>query len=155
MNSTLEQHIREADGRYFTDLELRPLEGYLQSFQVRSTTYALLCEKSDLFIQQVLDKLAVIDSAVIHEHGETCRRDMSYVLRAIALAVLKDDDEGFREQLILWMQNIMMALRKEAQSARAYQFLQEIVTQQMPPECANLVNRNLQAFIQALNLGLQ
>ncbi|MDX2214867.1 MAG: hypothetical protein SFY66_16385 [Oculatellaceae cyanobacterium bins.114] len=155
MNSTLEQHIREADGRYLTDLELSSLEGYAQSYQVRLTTYSLLCEKSDIFIQQVLDRLAKTESAVVRQHGETCRRDMSYVLRAIAVAILKDDDNAFREQLILWMQNIMMALRKEAQSARAYQHLQEIITQQMPAEPAKLINRNLQEFIQALNLGMQ
>ncbi|MBD2463761.1 hypothetical protein H6G89_22425 [Oscillatoria sp. FACHB-1407] len=155
MNSTLEQHIREADGRYLTDLELRSLEGYAQSYQLRSTAYSLLCERSESLIQQVLDRLATTESTVIREHGETCRRDMTYVLRSIALAVLRDDDQGFREQLILWMQNIMMALRKEAQSARAYQYLQEIIAQQLPTDCANLINRNLQEFIQALNLGLQ
>lgn len=154
MNSTLEQHIRQADGRYFTDLELRLLEGYAQSYQVRLETYSLLCEKSDLFVQQVLEQLAKTDRAVVQEHGEKCHRDMSYVLRSIAIAILKDDDSAFREQFVLWMQNIMTALQKETQSARAYKLLQTVISQQMPAHHAELVNRNLQEFVQALNMSL-
>jgi Phycobilisome protein len=155
MNSILEKHIRQADGRYFTDLELGLLEEYVQSYELRLATYSVLCERSEMFVEQTLAQLSKTDRATVQEFGDKCRRDMSYVLRSIAIAILKDDDDTFREQFILWMQNIMTALRKEAQSARAYVLLQEIISQQLPDEQAALVNRNLHDFVQALNVSLQ
>jgi hypothetical protein len=71
----------------------------------------------------------------------------------VAIAILKDDHEGFRQQLVLWMQNIMAALRKEAQSAKAYMFLQDVVKVSMPVESAKLVNDTLDEFIRALTVG--
>lgn len=150
MNIALEQAIHQADGRYFTDVELGLLEDYLKTFPGRLETYSILCEKSDEFINKALQKLAHTDAHVVREHGEKCVRDMSYVLRYVAIAVLRDDDSGFKQQLILWMQNIMAALNKEAQSARAYRLLQEVLRENMSAENARLVNDSLDEFIAAL-----
>jgi hypothetical protein len=153
MNSTLEQTIYQADGRYFTDSELTHLENYLGSYQLRLETYQLLQERGDQLVLQALRKLAQTDRGVVQEHGEKCKRDMGYVLCSLALAILKDDENGFREQLILWMQNIMSALRKEAQSARAYRFLQDVIREQVSAPSAELINRYLTDFIEALTAG--
>lgn len=114
MNNTLEQSVYKADGRYFSDEELRTLSNYCQTYPTRLKTYRILCERSDMFVQQALQKLAKTDNSTVLEHGDKCTRDMNYVLQSVAIAILKDDNEGFRQQLFLWMQNIMTALHKEA-----------------------------------------
>ncbi|HIK55729.1 MAG TPA: hypothetical protein IGS37_11280 [Synechococcales cyanobacterium M55_K2018_004] len=155
MNSTLEQSLHQADGRYFNDVELKTLEQFVQTYSIRAKTYALLCERSDDLILQALRRLAATDGTVVQQHGEKCKRDMSYVVRTLALTILKDDAAGFREQLVLWMQNIMSALHKEAQSARAYRLLQDVVREKMPAEAAQLINRYLEEFITALMVGAE
>jgi hypothetical protein len=154
MNNTLEQSVYNADGRYFTDEELTTLTEYCQTYPTRLKTYTILCEQAPLLVQQALQQLAQVDGATVLEHRDKCTRDMSYVLQSIAIAILKDDNEGFRQRLILWMQNIMAALHKEAQSARAYQLLKTVIRVNMPAENAELINDNLDEFIKALTAEL-
>ncbi len=153
MNTTLSKQVLQADGRYFNDLELQTLEQYQQTFSLRLQTYHLLSQQADSLIMQTLRRMLVVDRAAIQAHGETCKRDMGYVLRSVALAILKDDEEGYKQTLILWMQNIMAALNKESQSSRAYRLMQEVVRETMPLESAGLVNHYLELFITALNAG--
>jgi Phycobilisome protein len=150
MNSTLENNLRQADGRYFTDAELQPLENFLQTYQTRVMTYHLLKQQSEALIDLTLYKLQRLEPDTVTNHRDTCKRDMSYVIQALALSLLRDDEAAFREQLILWMQNIMVALRKEAQSARAYKLFQEVVTEKLPANSAALINHYLGLFVDAL-----
>ena len=154
MNTLLVENVRAADGRYLNDNELQPLQDYLTTFAVRVETYNLLGTHAEVMILQTLQKLAQTDRATIQQHGDKCKRDMNYVLQSAALAILKDDEEGFTEQLVMWMQNIMTALNKEAQSAKAYQMLQEVVALHFPKDNARLVNRYLELFVTALTTGM-
>lgn len=155
MNSTLEQTIHKADGRYFSDAELKTLERYAQTYSLRLKTYALICEKGNDMVQRSLQKLSQTDAQTVQQHKDKCIRDMTFVFQSLAAAILRDDEEGFRQQLVLWMQNIMSALNKEAQSARAYRMLQEEVRATMPADYAALVNHYLELFINALMVGVQ
>lgn len=154
MNTLIERCIQEADGRYLTDRELQPLDAYISSFATRMQTYTILQEKSESFILQALQVLAKTDAQTVRQHKEKCVRDMGYVMRAIAVAILRDDEQAFRDELLLWLQNILAALHKEQQSSRAYRLLQDVVRDQMPSECATLVNYYLDEFIAALTAGL-
>jgi len=98
--------------------------------------------------------LAKTDAQTVQQHKDKCIRDMEYVVRAIAVAILRDDEEGFRQELLLWMQNIMAALHKEQQSSRAYRMLQGVLEQEMPQENSALVNHYLNEFINALMAGV-
>ncbi len=153
MNTTLTKHVLQADGRYFNDVELQTLEHYQQTFSLRLQTYNLLGQHADHLIMETLRQMLAVDRQAIQTHGETCKRDMTYVLRSVALAILKDDEEGYKQTLILWMQNIMAALNKESQSSRAYRLMQDVVKQTMPTESAALVNHYLGLFIDALTTG--
>jgi len=154
MNSLLEKHIFEANGRFLADLELKPLDDYFKTYAARLQTYQFLQENSDQLILKTLRKMAKTHRHVIHEHSDKCQRDMTYVLRTAALALLKNDEDSFQEELILWMQNIMRSLHKEEQSAYAYKLLQEIIQESMPAENAILINHYLSLFIAALTAGI-
>jgi hypothetical protein len=154
MNILLEKHIFEANGRYLADAELVPLDDYFKTYAARLQTYRLLQERSDQLILATLRKMAQTHRHVIQEHSDKCQRDMSYVLRTAALALLKNDEDSFQEDLILWMQNIMRSLHKEDQSAYAYKLLQETIKANMPTENAMLINHYLGLFITALTMGV-
>lgn len=154
MNITLEQSIQNADGRYLTDNELDTLHTYIATYELRLKTYTLLQERSGEYIVLALQQLAKTDAQTVQQHKDKCIRDMEYVVRSIAIAILRNDEEGFRQELLLWMQNIMAALHKEQQSSRAYRMLQEVLTQSMPKECSDLVNHYLDEFVNALLAGV-
>lgn len=154
MNTILEQSIRDADGRYLDDSELTTLDAYVGSYGTRIKTYGMLHERAEELIIQALQQLSQTDAQTVQKHREKCLRDMNCVMRAIALAILRDDPQSFREELLLWMQNIMAALHKEQQSSRAYRLLQGVISQEFPAESATLVNQYLDEFITALNAGM-
>jgi hypothetical protein len=150
VNSTLEKQLFTSDGRYFTDLELQTLETYCQSYSTRLQTYQLLQKYASTIVIQALKKMQQTDEAVIQQYGETCQRDIADVLRYIALAILRDDPGIFREQLLLWMQTIMTAFKKESQSAKAYRIVQEIVGAHFPLVNAQLIHPYLNLVVETL-----
>lgn len=154
MNTLLERCIREADGRYLTDNELGTLDAYVSTYATRMQIYTILQEKSESFILEALHRLAQTDAQTVRQHKDKCVRDMVCVMRAIAVAILRDDEQAFRDELLLWLQNILAALHKEQQSSRAYRLLQNVIQEEMPSECAELVNYYLGEFIAALTAGL-
>ncbi|NET49621.1 MAG: hypothetical protein F6K09_13055, partial [Merismopedia sp. SIO2A8] len=88
----------------------------------------------------------------VQSHGNTCKRDMGYILRHIAISILKDDTESFVE-LILWMENVTKALKKEESAVRAYQSLRSIVRSTLPEEMVTLIDPYLDILIKALLVG--
>jgi len=151
MSKTLTKELQVAEGRYLTNEELSSLESYAQTYSTRINTYLVIHKYSNQLISLALDQLAQTDKQVVQQHGDLCRRDMGDVLRLSARAILMDDPEDFHD-FVLWMQNMMRAVKKEAQSARAYGILQEIVQKHLPPDCATLINVHLQQVIENLQL---
>ncbi|HEY9880767.1 MAG TPA: hypothetical protein V6D29_20075 [Leptolyngbyaceae cyanobacterium] len=151
MRNLLLESIRQADGRYFNDTELQPLERYVSSFAVRFNTYSLLKDNSDTLILQTLRKLVQSHRRMVQEHGEKCQRDMAYTLSCISKAVLLDDEPGFIEGYVLWMQNITRALHKEASAIEAYRLLQGEIAATFPADSARLINHHLESLIKALS----
>ncbi|MBF2028347.1 MAG: hypothetical protein IGS48_16535 [Oscillatoriales cyanobacterium C42_A2020_001] len=149
MSRTLTQDVQSAEGRYLTNDELMPLESYAQTYSNRINTYLLIEKYADQLVAMALQQLAQTDQATVQQHGDLCRRDMGDVLRLSARAFLMDDPDDFRN-FVLWMQNMVRAVKKEAQSARAYSTLQIIIQKHLPPECARSINAYLQQVIESL-----
>ncbi len=150
MNSILAKTISTSEGRYLQDLELHPFESFANSFGDRFSAYCALEQKADACVLQALRQMAQRHPEAIRKHGKACQRDMSYVLRQAAIAMLKNDEQGFTETLVLWMQNIMTALDKHKMSAEAYQLLQKVIETQLLPQHAQLINHYLQIFVDAM-----
>ncbi|MDX2228922.1 MAG: hypothetical protein NW220_04765 [Leptolyngbyaceae cyanobacterium bins.349] len=151
MSRTLTQDLQSAEGRYLTNDELITLESYAQTYSTRVSTYLLIEKYADQLISMALQQLAQTDQSTVQQHGDLCRRDMGDVLRLSARAILMDDPNDFHD-FVLWMQNMMRAVKKEAQSARAYGILQAIIQKHLPPECAALLSTHLQQVIENLQL---
>lgn len=150
LNHTLEKNILEADGRYLNSQELNPLEQYLQSYKIRLETYQQLRDQSDKLVLQALRKLAQAYPEIIQQHGQRCKYDMTEVLRYIAVSILRDDETFFKEQMMSWLDTILLAHRKTSQCTIAYRALQEAVSSSLSATSGNLVRPYLDIVLQAL-----
>lgn len=151
MNNTLLESIHQSDGRYLSDAELRPLAQFVTSYETRLAAYTDLQQNSEALVLSTLRRLMQTSHRkTVQEHGPKCRRDMAYTLECVAKAVLLDDDKGFIEDYVVWMQNITRSLHKETSAIEAYRALQQDVTAALSSESAALVNKYLDLLIQAL-----
>jgi hypothetical protein len=151
MPHTLTKELQDAEGRYLTNEELLMLDVYARTYSTRVKTYLLIEHYAGQLVTLALQQLAQTDQQVVQQHGHLCQRDMGDVLRLSARAILTNDSNDFHD-FVLWMQNMMRAVKKEAQSARAYGILQSVIQKQLPPDSAALVNAHLQQVIESLQM---
>jgi hypothetical protein len=149
-NHTLTRVINNADGTYLNDRDLQSLEQYSQSYVARLETYQQLQEHSPQLIQQALRKLAQVHPELIQQYGQRCVYDMTEVVRYIALSVLRDDESFFREQMLSWLDTILLAHKRNEQCAIAYRYLQEAIQSSLPNSRSSLLRPYLDIVIQAL-----
>lgn len=155
MNKALIESIQASDGRYLSDVELRPLAQFVASYETRFTTYAALKDNVENLVLRTLRRLVQTPHRkVITDHGSKCQRDMTYTLQCVAQAILLDDAKGFMEDYVLWMQNITRALHKESSAIDAYRVLQQEVAATFSAEGALLINGYLDQLIQAFETSL-
>ncbi|KGF72550.1 phycobilisome protein [Neosynechococcus sphagnicola sy1] len=150
LNTTLEKNVIEAEGRYLNSRELAPLEDYLQSYAIRLETYQSLRDQNEKLLLQTLRKLSQSHPDIIQQHGPRCKYDMSEVLRYIALSILRDDETLFTEQMMSWLDTILMAHKRNVHCATAYRYLQETITSNLSAGCCNLVRPYLDSIMQTL-----
>lgn len=150
LNYTLARNIVEADGRYLDAQELQPLERYVQSYTTRLETYHLLREHSEKFVVFSLRKFANTYPELIQQHGGRCKYDMTEVLRYIAIAILRDDELFFKEQMMVWLDTILLAHKRNTHCSLAYRNLQDAIAASLPATSANLVRPYLELILQSL-----
>jgi hypothetical protein len=142
MLSQLERLGREIDGRYANDAELAFVIDYVRSFNLRVQTYHRLQELEATLIQQTYTQMRSIDATVFSQTGDLSakwKRDTRQTLRHVAVAVLMDDADTFREQMLLWFQTVMRAFEAQPSCNLTYQVLQEVVQQHLTAPQASLV----------------
>ncbi len=155
MNNALLSSIQQADGRYLSDMELRPLAQFVASYESRFRTYTRLKDDGEALVLKALRQLmGTSHAAIIEVHGSKCQRDMLYTLECIAKAILLDNPDGFMEEYVVWMQNITRALHKEDSAIDAYRSLQTEILAALPREAAQLVNGYLEQLITAFAKGM-
>ncbi|WP_017299691.1 hypothetical protein [Nodosilinea nodulosa] len=154
MNHALLATIQQSDGRYLSDLELRPLAQFVASFDSRVKTYTRLKAEGETLVLSALRQLMLTHQSAVQEHGTKCQRDMLYSLDCIAKAILLDNSDGFVEEYVVWMQNITRALHKEDSAIAAYRSLQTEIAATLPAEGAHLVNGYLDKLIAAFAEGM-
>ncbi|MEB3272556.1 MAG: hypothetical protein ACO4AI_00205 [Prochlorothrix sp.] len=153
MSSTLERKLFAVDDRYLNDRELQSLEEYMQSHALRLQTYRLLQSHLDDIVLQTLNKMTSNYSAMLQHHGQTCKRDLTDILRYISLCILKHDEKGFYEEFVLWMDTMMKAFKRKDAARAAYTHLRSIVATRLPPDSAKLVNSYVDKLIATMDQG--
>lgn len=150
LNHTLEKKVLAADGRYLSPQELDPLEQYLESYKNRVDTYQQLRDLSEKLVLHALRKLAQTHPELIQQHGQRCKYDMTEVLRYIALSILRDDEVFFKEQMMSWLDTILLAHRKTGPCTIAYRALQEAIASTLPASGNSLVRPYMDIVLLAL-----
>lgn len=150
LNRTWEENVLEADGRYLNAKELDPIERYVQTYTARVAAYQQIRDQSDKLVLQALRKLAQSYPDIIQQHGQRCKYDMSEVLRYIALSILRDDEVFFKEQMMSWLDTILLAHKRTAQCALAYKYLQEAVNASLSASSSNLARPYLEMVVTLL-----
>jgi len=151
LNYTLDKNVVEADGRYLDAQELQPLEEYVQSYAARLDTYQQLRDVTEKVVLMALRKLATTYPELVQQHGGRCKYDMSEVLRYIAIAILRDDETFFKDQMMVWLDTILLAHKRQAQCGQAYRNLQEAISATCSAPATNLIRPYLDLIIQVLN----
>lgn len=150
LNHALEEKIVRADGGYLDAQGLRSFEHYAQSYPVRLETYQNLRDKSPALIVQALRKLAQTYPELVQKHGQRCQYDMTEVVRYIALSILRDDETFFKEQMMVWLDTILLAHKKQNHCTVAYRFLQDAISASLPPAHSALIRPYLDCVITTL-----
>jgi hypothetical protein len=150
LNHELEQVVLNADGRYLNSQELQPLEDYAQNYVTRLHTYQQLRETGEQIVLQTLRKLAQTYPELIQQYGSRCKYDMDEVLRYIALSVLRDDETFFKEQMVVWLDTILLAYKRNTHCGTAYRYLQDAIATTLPAADTTLVRPYLDNIIQML-----
>lgn len=155
MNNALLDAIQKADGRYLNDIELRPFDDIAEAFQSRISAYLYLKDHSKELVLNALRRLIQTPHRqVVQEHGAQCQRDMTYTLEYIAKGLLLHDEDGFMEEYLVWMQNIIRAFHRQDACVVAYRLLKEEVRTSMPGDQCNMVMMYLDKLIDALDTGI-
>lgn len=132
----------QADGRYATDDELQFLQNYGKTYALRLRTYQKIRVAEAQIIQQVMQELRSLDASLLMRGQEDLsakwKQDTLRVLRYSACALLLDDVERLREELLFWMQTIMRSFGAQRSCDMTYLVMQAVVKQHLTVEEANL-----------------
>jgi hypothetical protein len=155
MNNALLTSIRNADGRYLTDTELRPFDDMMEAFQTRMNLYNYVRDHGkELVLSALRRMMQTPHRQVLQEHGPQCQRDMLFTLEYVSKGILLHDEDGFMEEYLVWMQNIIRAFHRQGACVVAYRMLREDVRSTLPSDQSNLMTMYLDKLIEALDTGL-
>ncbi len=142
MLTQVDRLVKEIDGRYATDAELAFMASYARSFRQRVQTYLTLQKLESVIVQEVLQRLQKREPALLKQGDKDLtakwQLDTLRVLRYSATAMLLNDGDWLREQLLFWFQTIMRAFRAERSCAVTYEVMQAVVQEQLTPAQAQL-----------------
>jgi hypothetical protein len=155
MNNALLTSVRNADGRYLTDAELRPFDDMMDAFQARMSLYNHVRDHGKELVLNALRRLMQTPHRqVVQEHGQQCQRDMLFTLEYVSKGILLHDEDGFMEEYLVWMQNIIRAFHRQGACVVAYRLLKEEVRGTLPGDQSNLMVLYLDKLIEALDTGI-
>lgn len=155
MNNALLASISNADGRYLTDSELRPFTQMTEAFQTRVALYNYVRDQGQTLVLSTLRRLMQTPHRqVVQEHGQQCQRDMLFTLEYVSKGILLQDEDGFMEDYLVWMQNIIRSFKRQSACVVAYRLLKEEVRSTMPSDQSNLMMIYLDKLTEALDSGL-
>ena len=155
MNNALLTAIREADGRYLSDVELRPFDRMTEALQTRIGLYNHVRDNGKELVLNALRRLMQTPHRqVVQEHAQQCQRDMLFTLEYVSKGILLNDEDGFMEEYLVWMQNIIRSFSRQNACVVAYRMLKEEVRSTMPGDQSNLMGLYLDKLIEALDTGI-
>ncbi|MFQ4136426.1 phycobilisome protein [Nodosilinea sp. PGN35] len=135
--------VAATDGRYASDQELIFLQQYLGSVSTRLRAYQKIQRAEQQIVGQVMARLKASNPNIFGVGGQDLaakwQRDTVRVLRYGAAALLLDDEEWFKDNLLLWFQTIMQAFGAQESCNLTYAAMQEVMAQHLNGEELRLI----------------
>jgi hypothetical protein len=123
----------EADGRYANDGELEFLTSYFDSYHTRLSAYQKIKDSAEEIVEKVRQGKQKRNPE-FQDFYATCKRDLIDLLRYSAAALLFDDLERLRTNMLLWFQTISRAYTFEDDNIDTYDILFRVISQFLTPE---------------------
>jgi hypothetical protein len=143
MLTDIQNLIYQTDGRYASDQELRFLQTYIETASLRFRTYQKIQAAEVSIMNQLLKELKTYHPEIFSVNGQDLtakwQRDTVRVLRYATTALLVDDPEMFKDNLLIWFQTIMSAFGARQSCQITFTTLQQVVKQHLAPEEARLM----------------
>ena len=115
MLKQLKQLAIDTEGRYATEDELSFLKDYLASASTRVAAYEKIRDKEEALLDEFeAETLSQDDNAYMigtQNRQSVARRDCKYILRHLAVSMLANDLERYRDGILVWQRTIMKANR--------------------------------------------
>ena len=128
----------ETDGRYAIDAELDFLDNYCDSLELRMSAYQKIADSQ----KQIIDRIKVVRQEKKGNQEDLpaiCRKDLMFLIRYSASALLFDDLERLRTGMLLWHQTISRSFHYEDDSTEIYDFLVQVIPEFVSEEELELV----------------
>jgi hypothetical protein len=128
----------EAEGRYADAEELKFVENYLTSVDVRLSAYQKIRDKEITILEQIASQMREIAPNLFSvsdcDLSSFCMRDIKLILRCSAIAMLLDDLDSLREGLLLWHKTIVNSGNRQDHAKFAHQAVFEVMRQTLSTE---------------------
>ena len=148
MLKQLEQINMTTNGRYATTEELKFLKDYLDTVDVRLQVYQKIRDAETEIFDRLEAKIREIQPEIFAsnsgDRSEVCRRDCQIVLRSACAALLIDDLERLKENILLWQRTIIKAFQLNALTEIIYKFMPSIIQEFLTPQEFALIEPFLQ-----------
>lgn len=148
MLKQLESLSLRAEGRYATTQELKFLKEFMPTVDLRLSAYRKIRDLEDQIIEQLHQTMCEIEPGIfMTQFGDvraTCRRDLKILLRSGATAMLIDDLDRLREDMLLWQKTITKAFQLKSIAALTHKTMPEIIEEYLSPEEFDLFKPVLQ-----------
>lgn len=148
MLKKLEQLSMTTEGRYATNEELEFIKDYLPSIDLRMSAYQKIRDAEDEIIAQLQNRMRQLKPDIFKSKSkdvtQVCRRDIKVILRNAIAAMLINDLDRLRENILLWQKIIIKVFQEQHIATMVHTTMPEIIEQFLTPEEFALVNPALQ-----------
>jgi len=143
MDREMDSILREAEGRYPRPDEARRIATIASTVERRLAACAELEATEQAIVSQTTRQVLQMYPALKERHlaEEKTARDLSLTLRYIGHAILRNDEEFFREKILYWLQGVLASKSFGEIVRGTYDIMKRVVQKEMSPTHAPEVVR--------------
>lgn len=155
MNHAITDMLKQADGRYLTKDEGALLRDFASSLEARLAAMEELSQKEGKIIDRAIKEVmrAYPDYKDKYPEGQQKgTRDMTFVLRYCAHAMVRNDARFLEDTVLAWLTTILRGVGLRANLiADAYRAVEKFTLEELTPGSAELIRPWIQMATSALS----
>jgi hypothetical protein len=155
VNHAITDMLKQADGRYLTKDEGQLLREFASSLEARLAAMEELSQKEGKIIDRAIKEVmrAYPDYKDKYPEGQQKgTRDMTFVLRYCAHAMVRNDARFLEDTVLAWLTTILRGVGLRANLiADAYRAVEKFALEELSPTSAELIRPWIQMATSALS----